>query len=95
MHPSTKELLGFFDYIKHLPPPLARASERFHDLAHEVARGHSCAETTVALRKLLEARDAAVRAVVLSIKASKTPEEFSERLSGIVIRDDEIEGDKP
>jgi hypothetical protein len=39
-------------------------SELFANLAHEVAAASSNPETTVALRKLLESKDAAVRAVL-------------------------------
>jgi hypothetical protein len=59
----------FFAY-EHLPPDLQRASKPFCELAHEVAMqtvGDNAtmvgAEATVCLRKLLEARDCAVRAV--------------------------------
>lgn len=63
MHPATQAILQFFAY-SHLPPKLQAASQRFYDLACHVAAGPQNAETTVALRKLLEAKDAAVRAVV-------------------------------
>lgn len=62
MHPATEHVLKFFKY-GHLPEKLKEVSAKFHTLAHEVA--NSCPdnpETTVALRKLLEAKDAAVRA---------------------------------
>ena len=68
-HPSVNHVLQFFA-TKHLPPWLQEASEPFADLAAEVAaRAPSSAETTVALRKLLEAKDAAVRAA-LSVRFS-------------------------
>lgn len=63
MHPSVIAILQFFAYA-HLPPHLAAVSKPFCDLAMAVANGPQNAETTVALRKLLEAKDAAVRAVV-------------------------------
>jgi len=57
-------MMGWFDY-EHLPEKLQWTSKRFHDLAwaiHEsVAAGP---ERTVALRKLLEAKDSAVRATL-------------------------------
>lgn len=57
-------ILQFFTY-DHLPEPLREASLPFCDLAHAVAEKlPRCAERTVALRKLLEAKDAAVRAVL-------------------------------
>ena len=64
MHPSVQHVLQFFTF-NHLPERLRRVSEPFSDLAHEVAqRAPNSPETTVALRKLLEAKDAAVRAAL-------------------------------
>lgn len=70
-HPLHQRLPGARDHIEqffawqHLPPHLQQTSERFAKLAdwvaHNVPRNP---ERTVALRKLLEAKDAAVRAVV-------------------------------
>ena len=67
-HPQTASnnaedrMLKWFAYT-HLPAHLQAVSEPFHDLAgticHQVAPGP---ERTVALRKLLESKDAAVRA---------------------------------
>lgn len=58
----TDRLLQFFEY-GHLRDDLQLISKRFHDLAHWVAETlPSNAERTVALRKLLEAKDCAVRA---------------------------------
>lgn len=54
-------VLQFFRY-DHLPPHLQERSKPFADLAVIVASGPTNPETTVALRKLLEAKDAAVRA---------------------------------
>ena len=64
-HPSVVAVMQFFHY-EHLPPHLAAISERFYRLAFDVAGANSpqTAETTVALRKLLEAKDAAVRAAL-------------------------------
>jgi len=62
-------LLQFFEY-GHLPAQLQLVSKPFHDLAHAlVDKGQPSAvpanpERTTALRKLLEAKDCAVRAVV-------------------------------
>lgn len=63
-HPAVAEVLRFFTFA-HLPGHLQVVSRRFYDLAINVADDapHS-RETTVALRKLLEAKDAAVRAVI-------------------------------
>lgn len=60
-----EELLSFFDY-KHLPVHLQEVSLSFHDLAHEIALElPPNREQTAALRKLLEAKDCAIRAEVL------------------------------
>ncbi len=57
-------ILRFFKF-DHLPAHLQEASEPFSKLAYEIAgRGKDVDETRVALRKLLEAKDAAVRSVV-------------------------------
>ena len=50
MHPSVSHVLSYFQYL-HLPERLQAVSRPFSELADEVA-----------LRKLLEAKDAAVRA---------------------------------
>jgi hypothetical protein len=63
MHPATKHILQFFAY-KHLPPHLRKVSAPFARLAERVAAGPPNAETSIALRKLLESKDAAVRAYV-------------------------------
>ena len=62
-HPSVMHVLQFFEY-EHFPPHLQEVSKPICELAETVAALSSNAETTVALRKLLEAKDAAVRAVV-------------------------------
>jgi hypothetical protein len=60
----TEPMLQFFEYA-HLPPHLGEVSVRFWNLAHEiVATLPRNPERTVALRKLLESKDAAVRAVL-------------------------------
>lgn len=61
MKPS---LLQFFTY-EHLPAHLQTVSRPFAMLAHEIAGTlPDNPEKTVALRKLLEAKDCAVRAVL-------------------------------
>ena len=63
-HPAVAHVLQYFQFA-HLPPHLQDVSRPFHALALEVAqRSESSPETTVALRKLLEAKDAAVRAAL-------------------------------
>jgi hypothetical protein len=59
-HPATSAVLRFFAY-DHLPPVLQEVSKPFGDLALDVAVRAKGPEATVALRKLLEAKDAAVR----------------------------------
>lgn len=76
LHPSQEQILVFFDY-DHLPPRLQKISKHFHWLAHALvgdAPMHANSEheqidlqgpeLTVALRKLLEAKDCAVRAAL-------------------------------
>ena len=64
MPPAVQHVLKFFGYA-HLPANLQEISRPFSVLANEVAnRAPDNQETTVALRKLLEAKDAAVRAVL-------------------------------
>lgn len=74
LHPAPAEfsaeqlaidpILRYFHY-SHLPPVLQAASKPFCDLArHIVETLPRNAERTVALRKLLEAKDAGVRANV-------------------------------
>ncbi len=77
-----EEYLQFFEY-KHLPAHLQLVSKPFCELAYAVANGDNGSESgsvtigaipknperTVALRKLLEAKDAAVRAVLFKNNA--------------------------
>jgi hypothetical protein len=57
-------MMKWFAY-EHLPPALKEISSAFHSLAWFVCEKlDSGPERTVALRKLLEAKDAAVRAKV-------------------------------
>lgn len=62
MSNSPPEILQYFAH-DHLPPHLAEVSRPFAELAHTICETlPGSAERTVALRKLLEAKDAAVRA---------------------------------
>jgi hypothetical protein len=61
------EILDNFSYT-HLPPHLAEVSRPFCEIAHDPARRSEAerwraSETLVALRKLLEGKDCAVRAL--------------------------------
>jgi len=65
-----EHIMQFFAY-EHLPPHLQVVSKPFCDLARAIVDGNiplpalpRNPERTVALRKLLEAKDAAVRAVL-------------------------------
>lgn len=61
---SSDPILRFFHY-SHLPAKLQGASKPFCDLARHIVESlPRNAERSVALRKLLEAKDAAVRANV-------------------------------
>lgn len=73
MHPAIQNVLKFFSYA-HLPETMQAISKPFCDLAYEVANRHpENQETTVALRKLLEAKDAAVRASLGSNGVASSP----------------------
>lgn len=62
MTDSPEPILQFFNY-RHLPSELQPVSAPFSELAHWIdAALPRNPERTVALRKLLEAKDAAVRA---------------------------------
>ena len=64
VHPAIKHVLNFFKY-NHLPEKLQKISKPFCELAITVATTNpDSQETTVALRKLLESKDAAVRAAL-------------------------------
>lgn len=59
-----ERMLKWFEF-KHLPEKLQEASKPFCELANTVCDTTEAGpERTVALRKLLEAKDAAVRAVL-------------------------------
>jgi hypothetical protein len=62
--PPPEHIIQFFAFA-HLPPHLAAVSKPFGELAElVVASLPRNPERTVALRKLLEAKDAAVRALL-------------------------------
>jgi hypothetical protein len=57
-------LLQFFSY-EHLPPHLQAVSKPFGEMAHNLVKTlPSNPERTVAIRKLLESKDCAVRALL-------------------------------
>lgn len=61
-------ILEHFQYL-HLPDFLQETSQAFHDLAHEIEESHiNNAEKSTTLRKLLEAKDAAVRSRMYTAK---------------------------
>lgn len=63
-HPATLGLLRWFDY-EHLPEHLQPVSRIFHTAAHGIVEaGTDGAELSTSLRKLLEAKDAGVRAAI-------------------------------
>ena len=62
-HPGVVGLLRWFEY-EHLPKHLQYVSEPFSGLAQKLLALPDSAELTAALRKLLEAKDCAVRAAV-------------------------------
>jgi hypothetical protein len=62
MNPAFRDMLELFEY-KHLPEHLQAISKPFHDLAWATAERPTSrpAEQMTCLRKLLEAKDCAVR----------------------------------
>jgi hypothetical protein len=69
----SESLLRWFEFA-HLPPPLQTISRQFALLATGLCADlPACAERTVALRKLLESKDAAVRAAILATDPKPTP----------------------
>ena len=67
--PTGEPMMRYFTY-SHLPGPLQDVSKLFHACAIAIAVSlPRSAERTVALRKLLEAKDAAVRAAVFDSPA--------------------------
>lgn len=64
MSNAPDHIMQFFAY-EHLPPHLQAVSKQFGELAKDIVEKlPRNPERTVALRKLLEAKDAAVRALV-------------------------------
>jgi hypothetical protein len=64
LHPSVKHVLQYFKY-GHLPEHMQAVSKPFCELAERMALElPSNPETTAGLRKLLEAKDCAVRAAI-------------------------------
>ena len=64
--PSREHIMQFFTHA-HLPPHLAAVSKPFALLALEIMALPRNPERTVALRKLLESKDAAVRAKLAKV----------------------------
>lgn len=64
VHPAIASILKFFEY-EHLPEALQGVSAPFGDMARDLVRELPPGpELTVCLRKLLEAKDCAVRAAL-------------------------------
>ncbi|MGB6246094.1 hypothetical protein [Gordonia sp. (in: high G+C Gram-positive bacteria)] len=69
LHPNTEHLLSLFSYV-HLPSSLQVVSRKFHDLAHDLVASYGEGpEASAMLRKLVEAKDCAVRQAVISSTA--------------------------
>lgn len=63
MHEATKFQLQFFQ-TEHLHPKLVFTVKKFEMLAKSLADGPENAETTHAIKLLVQAKDAACRAIV-------------------------------
>jgi hypothetical protein len=84
---TRESILQFFDY-QHLPAHLQEHSKAFWALAHHVCNTiKESPERTVTLRKLLEAKDAAVRAALFDITKGEVQEVVRERDSRPAVRD--------
>jgi hypothetical protein len=71
---TQQYLLQFFAY-KHLPPHLQEVSKPFGELAQQIEETlPSNPEKTTALRKLLEAKDCAVRALLFKTEGQPLKE---------------------
>lgn len=57
-----EEIMAYFSVVPEATPQVKAIWESFQELARRVEMLPRCAERTAALRKLLEARDCAVRA---------------------------------
>lgn len=70
MSNEEEPMLQWFEN-EHLPEQLRKVSEGFRKMAEELTRAvERSPERTVALRKLLESKDAAVRAKIAETKQS-------------------------
>ena len=73
VNPAVEHVLQYFSY-DHLPPHLQSVSKPFYEMAQMMAAGETNQETTVALRKLLEAKDAYVRSKIKKRPSSAIPD---------------------
>ena len=73
MNQQARGLLRFFAW-SHLPPHLQDVSRPFAELAQQVAERANGPEGTVALRKLLEAKDCAVRDALDAMGPTRKPD---------------------
>ena len=69
---ASEHIMQFFSY-DHLPPHLREVSQPFAELAIRLLNLPRNPERTVALRKLLEAKDAAVRARLADVGTPAAP----------------------
>lgn len=73
MHPATQHLLDQFRFDHLRSDHLQTISKHFHDLAHDLVSALSEGpELSVALRKLLESKDCAVRQAVLDAQPKES-----------------------
>lgn len=72
-HPEIERLAGYFEY-GHLPEDLQRVSRHFAVMVDVLLSIiPDSPELTVALRKILEAKDCAVRAALTNRSGTPTP----------------------
>lgn len=66
-HPATQQIARWFEY-RHLTGQALATSKRFHDFAEQLIEAlPDGPELTAGLRKLLEAKDCAVRAAIAGV----------------------------
>jgi hypothetical protein len=64
-HPATQHIVRFFHYEHVVPDDMRAVSKMFHDLAERIVESvPDGPELTTCLRKLLEAKDCGVRALL-------------------------------
>lgn len=92
---SVRPSISLFD-PRHLPQHLREVSEKFEILALAVDQLPANTESDIALRHLLDAKDAAVRAVVIAAEEAKQIENEDQiRFDDVIEAEDEPRATDP